>query len=195
MAHFRLRLFHFLTLALILLPAARAYDFPPISDEEKNFKEVPGQPGAPAAILYREEEDDDYKNHYHMTYVRMKILTEAGRKYADVVAEFQKGFSNIENVSARTVHADGTIIPFDGKVYDKEVLKARGYKIHAKSFTLPDVQVAASSSTATSSAIRTATSFPRNGSCRATFGRRRSISSSCRLTPGRTPSSIIVSKA
>ena len=37
-----------------------------------------GKPGAPAAILYREEEDDDFRNHYHMTYVRMKILTEAG---------------------------------------------------------------------------------------------------------------------
>lgn len=141
MVYSRVRYLHLMMLALSLIPFAHAYDFPPISEEDKQFKEVPGIPGAPAAVLYREEEDDDVKNHYHMTYVRMKILTEAGRKYADVIAEFQKGFSTIENVSGRTIHADGTIIPFDGKVYDKEILKSKGFKIHAKSFTLPDVQV------------------------------------------------------
>ena len=141
MARFRLRLFYLLTLAIVVCPVVRASDFPPVSDEDMKFKEVPGQPGAPAAILYREEEDDDIRNHDHMTYVRMKILTEAGRKYADVTVTFEKGWSNIENVSARTIHADGSIVPFDGKVYDKEIVKAHGVKLHAKSFTLADVQV------------------------------------------------------
>jgi hypothetical protein len=57
------------------------------------------------------------------------------------VVNFVKGWSNIENVNARTIHADGTIVPFDGKVYDKEVLKAHGIKIHVKSFSLADVQL------------------------------------------------------
>jgi hypothetical protein len=141
MARSRFRFLHLLTLALFLCPLVHATDFPQISDEDMKFKEVPGQPGAPAAILYREEVDDDFQNHSHMTYVRMKILTEAGRRYADVIAGFEKGWSNIENVSARTIHADGGIVPFDGKVYDKEITKAHGIKIHAKSFTLADVQV------------------------------------------------------
>lgn len=141
MPHFRLRLFYLLTLALILLPAARGYDFPPLSDEDKNFKEVPGQPGAPAAVLYHEEIDDDEKNHYHMVYKRIKILTEAGRKYADVIVPFAKGYSDIGDVSGRTVHADGTVIPFDGKIYDKFVYKYHDVKVHVKSFNLPDVQV------------------------------------------------------
>jgi hypothetical protein len=141
MSPLRLRLLCLMSFLLCFAPLVRAYDFPAIPDEEMKFKEVPGQPGAPAAILYREEIDDDVKNHFHMTYVRMKILTEAGRQFADVNVEFAKGWANIENVSARTIHADGTVIPFDGKVYDKELVKARGYKEHVKTFTVPDVQV------------------------------------------------------
>jgi hypothetical protein len=141
MAQFRFRFFYLLTLALFLCPLIRATDFPQISDEDMKFKEVAGQAGAPAAILYREEVDDDFKNHFHSTYVRLKVLTEAGRKYADVIVPFEKGWSNIENVNARTIHADGTIVPFDGKVYDKEITKAHGVKLHVKSFSLADVQV------------------------------------------------------
>ena len=141
MTHFRLRCLYLLTLALITLPVARGYDFPAVSDEDMKFKEVPGQPGAPAAVLYHEEIDDDEKNHYHMTYKRIKILTEAGRRYADVIVPFYKGYTRIDDVSARTIHADGTIVPFDGKIYDKYITKSHGVKIHVKSFNLADVQV------------------------------------------------------
>src|SRR5581483_4690550 len=106
MVHFRLRWFSLslLSLLVVLAPLARA-DFPPIPDDEMKFTQVPGQPGAPAVVLFREEIDDDGHNHDHMTYMRMKILTEAGRKYADVTIPFERTYSNIENVSARTIHA------------------------------------------------------------------------------------------
>lgn len=141
MAHSRLRWFYVLALAVALLPIARAVDFPPISDDDMKFKEVPGHPGAPAAILYREEVDDDARNHSHMTYVRLKVLTEAGRKYADVALPFGRDYSNIESVSGRTIHADGSIVAFDGKVLDKFITKSRGIKVHVKAFNLSDVQV------------------------------------------------------
>jgi hypothetical protein len=142
MAHFRLRLFSLslLTLFLAFSSVARA-ELPPLTDEDRNFKEVPGHPGAPAAILFREEIDDDFRGHDHKTYMRIKILTEAGRQYANVVLPFERSWSNFGEVSGRTIHADGTVVPFDGKVLDKEIVKGHGIKEHVKSFSLPDVQV------------------------------------------------------
>ena len=45
------------------------------------------------------------------------------------------------NVHARTIRPDGKIAEFGGKAYNKEIVKARGVKYVAKTFTLPDVQI------------------------------------------------------
>src|SRR5206468_2647230 len=47
----------------------------------------------------------------------------------------------VGGISGRTVHADGSVIPFEGKPFDKTVVKGNGIRINVKSFTLPDVQV------------------------------------------------------
>jgi hypothetical protein len=71
----------------------------------------------------------------------VKILTEEGRKYADVEIPFFKGSEDIVHISARTIKPDGTIVNFDGKVFEKSLVKARGVEYLAKTFTLPDVEV------------------------------------------------------
>jgi hypothetical protein len=104
---------------------------------------LPQQPGAAAVVLLRDEVADD-PNNYHQVYMRIKILTDAGKRFADVEIPYSRRNFRIESVSGRTVHADGTVIPFDGKVFDKQVLKTRGdngERVNVKSFTLPDVQV------------------------------------------------------
>ncbi len=57
-------------------------------------------------ILYREENTDDTKN-FRTVYLRMKMLTEAGRKYADVEIPVGRNPFTISQLSGRTVHADG----------------------------------------------------------------------------------------
>ena len=52
-----------------------------------------------------------------------------------------KDEGNIAGIHARTIKPDGTIVDFDGKVFTKSVVKARGVKYLAKTFTLPAVQV------------------------------------------------------
>lgn len=47
---------------------------------------------------------------------------------------------NVHSIRARTIHADGTIVEFDGKIYEREIVKARGFKYLAKTFSLSDVQ-------------------------------------------------------
>ncbi len=117
-----------------------ATDWPPVTPEEKAFTDVAGQPGASAVILERQETGDDLNN-FHSTYKRIKVLTEAGRKYADVELPYNRNDFSISEISGRTIHPDGTVIPFAGKPFDKVLIRGRGIRVHVKAFSLPDVQV------------------------------------------------------
>jgi hypothetical protein len=110
----------------------------PISPEELKMASEPKAPGAPAIILYRQIDRDD-SNSREYNYIREKIFTEEGRKYADVEIPFVKDRTEVHEIKARTVRPDGTIVNFDGKIYEKEIIKARGFKYLAKTFTLADV--------------------------------------------------------
>lgn len=137
--------------ALILVFSAAVYlpvkvhagaGFQPISPEELKMTSEPLAPGAPAIILYRQVDRDDngYTSHED-DYIRIKILTEAGRKYADVEIPFVKGNNDVVHLRARSIRPDGSVTDFDGKIFEKSIVKARGLKYLAKTFTLPDVQV------------------------------------------------------
>jgi len=102
----------------------------------------PQAPGAAAILLYRQvDRDDNGRTSHEDNYFRIKILTEEGRKYADIEIPFLKQSENIVNVRARTIRPDGSIVNFDGKVFEKTIVKAKGLKYLAKTFTLPDIQV------------------------------------------------------
>ncbi|MGA3213306.1 MAG: DUF3857 domain-containing protein [Terriglobales bacterium] len=102
----------------------------------------PLAPGASAIILYRQvDRDDSGFTPHEDNYVRIKILTEEGRKYADVEIPFFKGNGDIVNMKGRTIKPDGSIVNFAGQAYEKELAKGRGVRYLAKTFTLPDVQV------------------------------------------------------
>jgi len=122
--------------------SSSADEWLPISPEELKMTGLAQAPGAPAVILYRQVDRDDSNIHtpHEYNYVREKIFTEEGRKYADAEIEFVKDEYNIVNIRARTIHPDGSIVNFDGKVYEKEIVKGRNLKVLAKTFTLSDVQ-------------------------------------------------------
>ncbi len=124
----------------ISFSSAYSADWPPITPEEQSMTSLPQQPGAPAVILAREENDDDTM-HSQYVYERLKILTDAGREYANVEIPYNRGVIKISEVSGRTIHADGTVVNFDGKPFDKTIIKGHGLRYNIKSFTLPDVQV------------------------------------------------------
>jgi hypothetical protein len=136
-------------MAVVLMAGAAAQrttlvsgdDWLPISPEELKMTSVPEAPGAPAVYLYRQVDRDDSRNGHEYNYVRIKILTEEGRKYGDVEIPFFKGEGNISGIKARTIRPDGSIAHFEGKAFDKTIVKAKGLKYQAKTFTLPDVQV------------------------------------------------------
>ena len=124
------------------VPAAAYIGFQPVASDELKMTSEPQAPGAPAVILFKQvDRDDNIRTSHEDNYVRIKILTEEGRKYADVEIEYLKERTDISGIKARTIRPDGSIANFDGKVFDKTIAKAKGIKYLAKTFTLPDVQV------------------------------------------------------
>jgi hypothetical protein len=119
-----------------------AEEWLPISPEELKMTSVPEAPGAPAINLYREVDRDDSNFHtpHEYNYVRIKVLTEEGRSYGDAEIPFSKDQSDVINIRARTIHPDGSVVNFDGKVYEKEIVKGRDFRYLAKTFTFSDVQ-------------------------------------------------------
>lgn len=134
-----------LVVATVLLrgpvPVNASDDWQPVNPAELKMTALPEAPGAPAAILYRQVDRDDGRTPHETNYVRIKILTEEGKKYANVEIPFFKQRENIHNLKARTIRPDGSIVNFDGKVYEQTIVKAKGVKYLAKTVTLPDVQV------------------------------------------------------
>lgn len=136
-------IFVFLALAFKFAVPASAEGIPPISQDELKMTSEPLAPGAPAIILYRQVDRDDRGQTAHENdFFRIKILTEEGRKYADVEIPFVKSSgNNAVSIKGRTIRPDGSVAEYEGKVFDKAIVKAKGVKYMAKTFTLPDVQV------------------------------------------------------
>jgi len=142
---FRLGKWAVVVLAICILtttPAKAGVGFQPVSQDELKMTSEPLAPGAPAIILYRQvDRDDSGFTPHEDNYIRIKILTEEGRKYADVEIPFFKGNGDIANMRGRTIKPDGSIVNFEGQAFEKELAKGRGVRYLAKTFTLPDVQV------------------------------------------------------
>jgi len=130
------------TSALFPTAADAGIGFQPVNPEELKMKNEPMAPGAPAIILFREVDRDDNRYTPHEdNYVRVKILTEEGRKYANVEIPFSKAFESITAIHARTIKPDGTTVEFDGNTFEKTVMKQRGFSVLVKTITLPTVEV------------------------------------------------------
>src|SRR5271167_2987700 len=96
-------------LAATVLPA-KADDWLPVTQEELKMTSEPKAPGAAAIYLYRQVDRNDDGNSSEYDYARIKILTEEGRKYANVEIPFLKDTEKIRGLQARTIRPDGSIV-------------------------------------------------------------------------------------
>ena len=111
--------------------------------EELSMTSAPQAPGARAIYLFREKVTED-KLHMFSVSVRIKVLTEAGKDLGNVDLGYFNGGNarmSLDELAGRTIHPDGTVIPFTGKPYDKLIEKQGNGKVMAKVFSLPDVTV------------------------------------------------------
>lgn len=128
--------------ALCLAGRAQRQDWQPVTPQDWQIKEVPGDSGASAIQLYYAEHIDDPAN-VQFFYHRIKILSEKALQPggpADVQILIPTDMS-VSELKARTLHPDGTIVDFTGKPFEKVVVKGQGIKYLAKTFTFPEVTV------------------------------------------------------
>ena len=124
-----------LAVSLPLFAWGKMNYFTDATPQELAMTNVAFAPGAPAAVLNWVRRQDDNQS-WEEEYLRIKVFREEGKKYGDIELPYVPGFSGIRNIEARTIHADGKIIPFAGQIYDKVVVKARGRAVRAKTFSV-----------------------------------------------------------
>lgn len=130
-----------LVLILAAMPARSEDQWTTPTPDELKMTSVPQVPGAPAVYLDYDQTNDE-NAHQVIVYVRIKVLTQAGVQYGDVELPYDKSdHYSIKKIEARTIHPDGTIIPFTSKPFDKQVVKAHSLRYNVKVFTMPDVTV------------------------------------------------------
>jgi hypothetical protein len=140
----------FLCLFFSLAAFAQKEDWLPVTPQDLQYKEVPGNKGASAVRLFYAQHIND-NNASCFFYERIKILNEKalnpderGKTYADVeipiltVGDFVE---DITDLKARTIKPDGSIVEFTGKPFEKVVFKGRGNKLAVKAFSMPEVRV------------------------------------------------------
>lgn len=121
--------------------ASHASSWAPIDPGELKMTGEPKAPGASAIILEMRMDRDDSDNKVSI-YKRIKILTDGGRKYANVEIPYDKKENeSVRFIEARVIRPDGSIIDFDGKIFDKLIVKGKAERYQAKTFSLPEVQV------------------------------------------------------
>ncbi|OLE54840.1 MAG: hypothetical protein AUG51_05715 [Acidobacteria bacterium 13_1_20CM_3_53_8] len=151
---FRPRFFSPFFLALVCLlvfSATSAFandnDWKPIDPAELSSTKPVVEPNADAEAIFWEVRMDDSSsedlvfNHY----IRIKIFTDRGREsQSKVDIPFGKISSykiRIEDIAARTIKSDGTIIELKKTdIFERTIVKANGLKVKAKSFAMPGVE-------------------------------------------------------
>jgi len=130
----------YLLLVVATLHGQESPTWQPVPKDDLALKDNPANPGSAAMILERQVSTDDEKR-METAWMRIKVLTEEGRRHADVEIPYIAKKTSIEGIRGRTVRPDGAVIPFDGTVFDKVVVKYRRFRYDVKAFTLPGVDV------------------------------------------------------
>lgn len=137
------------TCLALLASVSRADDFPPITDEEWAVTSVPGEPNAPAVVLFRKGEflmagygvGEGNLSSVLRIQMRVKVLTEEGKSNGELSISHDDSY-RLKNFTGRTVLPDGRVIPLpkDAKFVRKT---SRSRKTFVTAVAFPSVEVGA----------------------------------------------------
>ena len=133
-------------LSLFLLQITAAADWRPVDASELAQKTPKIDPAADAEAIFWDVRIEDRLTGQDLSltmnhYLRIKIYTDRGKEKFASVEIPQAGKRRIESVAGRTIKANGTIIDLKkDAIFDRELVKVKGLKLHGKSFTLPNVE-------------------------------------------------------
>ncbi len=116
----------------------------PVSPQEMQSKTSVVEPNADAEAIFWEVrvDDSDASALALKHYVRVKIFTEKGRdEFSKKDIVFLKG-TKVKDVEARVTKPDGSATFLKKEdVFEREIAKANGIKVKAKSFALPSLEI------------------------------------------------------
>ena len=119
-------------------------DWRPVTPAELSSKQPSVEPGADAEGIFWEVrvDDSDPGTLALKHYVRVKIYTERGREqFSKHDIPFVKG-TRVKDVEARVTKLDGTSVLLKKEdVVERDVVKANGFKLRAKSFAPPGLEI------------------------------------------------------
>ncbi|CAN5259851.1 hypothetical protein BH20ACI1_BH20ACI1_13030 [soil metagenome] len=140
---FALLLFPCLLFVCSLTVFAQDKDWREVSSAELAMKTPVVDSDADAEAIFWDVRIDDSSSDdlSRSHYVRVKIFTERGReKYSKFDIPFYKGLK-IKDLSARVIKPDGSITEIKKEdIFEREIIKAGGIKIKAKSFAVPNIE-------------------------------------------------------
>ena len=114
-------------------------NLPALSPAEIQLIDNEKQPGASAMILCLAVETDNIRSTETRS-MRIKIFKDEGKKYANVEVPYVEKYSEVQEIVARTIGPDGKVTPFTDQILDREIVKAKKFRYHAKVLVLPNVQ-------------------------------------------------------
>jgi Domain of Unknown Function with PDB structure (DUF3857)/Transglutaminase-like superfamily len=136
-----------LAFAFLMITASPAladdYQWKPVNPAHLALKAPTVEPDADAEIIFWEVSVDlDSKHPTFLNYICIKIFTERGKELHSKVDLPYLNKNKIEDIAARTIKANGTIIELNAaSVFERVIIKASGVKLKAKSFALPAVEI------------------------------------------------------
>jgi hypothetical protein len=141
----RLSLVCALFVCLIFVGFARAGgdEWREVTPAELQMKTPKVEADADAEAIFWEVRIDDSSEDSltQRHYIRVKIFSDRGReKFSKVDIPFTRGMK-IKDLMARVIKPDGTIVEITGDdIFEREIVKANGIKIKAKSFAVPNIE-------------------------------------------------------
>jgi hypothetical protein len=103
-------------------------DLPDIASEPTEFS------------LTKAEISSDWKERGYFAF-RLRTVYEPKPKSAQRALPSHRAYATDPMHELTLVHVDGTVVPLEGKPFDKVIEKGHGVRYQVKAFTLPDVQV------------------------------------------------------
>lgn len=138
--------------ALAAAPASTAFaaDWKPIDPTHLAMKAPVVDKDADAEVIFWEvrvahEDKGDDVGTVLDHYVRIKIFTERGRESQSRIdipsAKIGRREIKIKDIAGRTIKPDGSVVELKKEdVYERDIVKASGVKVKAKSFAMPAVE-------------------------------------------------------
>jgi len=119
-------------------------DWREVTPAELQMKTPKVEPDADAEAIFWEVRVDDSSSDglALKNYVRVKIFTERGRdQFAKHDIDYGNG-TKIKDVEARVIKPDGSVVLLNkDDIVEREIVKTNGFKIKAKSFAFPALEV------------------------------------------------------